>query len=123
MRAHLDGWPAVCRQPVWPALVRHTWDCGACRAELVTVTVLAERVRAAMAALPEPPDALRRAILEAEEPAAAAAAAVAQDPHLGATARLAQLHPYLPPLLRLAADPLAVVFAWLPAPLLPRPEP
>jgi hypothetical protein len=123
VRVHLDSWPAVRRQAVWGALVRHTWECGACLAQLVLVTVIAERVRAAVSALPEPPDGVRRAILGAEGRDAGAAAAGTRDPRPGAATRLAQIRPYLPPLLRLAADPLTVVSAWLPAPLVQRPEP
>ena len=92
VRPCLDDWPALAHDPAWGAVVRHTWDCAACRSELVVVMALAERVRLALEALPPPPAALRRSVLRAEETAN-------QKPSL--QARLAELRPYVPPILRL----------------------
>ncbi len=112
---HLEDWPAIREEPAWGAVVRHTWDCPSCRAELVGAVVLAERVRAALEALPDPPERVRRAVLggaglagserETERPA-----------HHSPRARLALAGPHLPLLVRLAVDPLALVAPWLPVP-------
>lgn len=133
VRRQLEVWPALD-----PAVVRHTWECAACRAELVSVVVLAERVRLAVEALPGPPEALRQRVLDAvgvaaaapeaglaAEPAdtpgrpAAGGACSEARPRVPARIRLAQAGPYLPPLLRLAVDPLAMVTPWLARPLVP----
>lgn len=108
----LEDWPGITEQPAWGAIVRHTGTCRACRAELVALVVLAERLRMAVQSLPGPPDALRRTVLGEREPAAKRAP-------LPARVRLAQVRPYLPPLLRLAADPWALVPPWLPRPVGP----
>ena len=114
VRSHLLDWPVVSGLPAWSEVVRHTWECRACRAELVAVVVLAERVRMTVQSLPGPPETLRRAVLGGQDPALAAA-----RPRLPARVRLAQARPYLPPLLRLAADPLALVTSWLPVASVP----
>lgn len=98
-RAQLDAGPPVLAAPDWAAAVRHTWDCAACRAELAATVALAERVRAALCALPGPP------------PLPAAVAAPPPEP--SARERLARLGPALPAAFRLAIDPLALVPAWL----------
>lgn len=108
----LEDWPGITEQPAWGAIVRHTGTCRACRAELVALVVLAERLRMVVQSLPGPPDALRRTVMGEGETATTRAP-------LSARVRLARIRPYLPPLLCLVTDPWALVPRWLPQPVGP----
>ncbi len=105
----LDGWPGVCNDPDWGDVVRHTWKCADCRAQLVAVVVLAERVRAAMDLLPDPPASIRVAVFGT---GAAVGGAPRERP---LRARLLWLETRLPPLLRAALDPMTALTSWTPA--------
>jgi hypothetical protein len=132
VRSELEDWPALRRRPTWGGVVRHTWSCAACRAELVAVVVVAERVGVAVRALPGPPPRVAGALMAALAPGEAPGPGLgdtsagvsgeegADRPGLGprpsrAWQRLARAAPYLPPLLRLAADPWALLRPWLSA--------
>ena len=109
-RASLGDWPTICGTPGWADVVRHTWACPACRAELVAVVVVAERVRVAMEALGGPPEALRARVVGTQQPPQA---------QMTPRDRLERALPYLPPIVRVAVDPLALVARWLPVPDVP----